>query len=130
MDRKSQRSTGMSDVTATRVAVRSRTSGLWVGMILSAVVLIFLLIFILQNRALVQITFLGWTGALPAGVALLFAAVAGLLSVAIPGSIRIVQLRHTAATAHRAGRVTPQPPERGPAPPQRSPRGAPPARSL
>jgi uncharacterized integral membrane protein len=97
MDHKSQRSNGTSDVTDTRAAVRSRTSGLWVGMILSAVVLIFLLVFILQNGALVQITFLGWTGALPAGVALLFAAVAGVLLVAIPGSIRILQLRHTVA---------------------------------
>jgi uncharacterized integral membrane protein len=66
-------------------------------MILSAIVLIFLLVFILQNRSLVQITFLGWAGALPAGVALLFAAVAGVLSVAIPGSVRILQLRHTVA---------------------------------
>ena len=97
MDRKSQRSSAISAVTDTRATVRSRTSGLWVGMILSAVVLIFLLVFILQNRSLVQIAFLGWTGALPAGVALLFAAVAGVLSVAIPGSVRILQLRHAVA---------------------------------
>lgn len=36
---------------------RTRMSGLWVGMILSAVVLVILLIFILQNRAPVQINF-------------------------------------------------------------------------
>jgi uncharacterized integral membrane protein len=65
-------------------------------MILSAVVLIFLLIFILQNRAPVQIIFLSWTGALPTGVALLFAAIAGMLLVALPGAARMLQLRRAA----------------------------------
>lgn len=107
MDDKSQRPAGESDVTSPGTAARSRTSGLWVGLILSAVVLIFLLIFILQNPSPVQITFLGWIGALPTGVALLFAAIAGVLLVAIPGSVRILQLRRAAARdgAH-AGRDT------------------------
>jgi len=65
-------------------------------MILSAVVLIFLLIFILQNSAPVQIIFLSWTGALPTGVALLFAAIAGVLLVALPGAARMLQLRRAA----------------------------------
>ncbi|OLT05860.1 hypothetical protein BJF90_01060 [Pseudonocardia sp. CNS-004] len=86
-----------SDATSTRSATRSRISGLWVGLILSAVVLVFLLVFILQNGTPVQIAFLGWTGALPTGVALLFAAIAGLLLVALPGSVRILQLRRAAA---------------------------------
>lgn len=92
-----QSSNGNRDGTDTRAAVRSRTGGLWAGLILSAVVLIFLLVFILQNLDPVQITFLGWTGALPTGVALLFAAVAGVLLVAIPGSVRMLQLRRAAA---------------------------------
>jgi lipopolysaccharide assembly protein A len=86
-----------SDVTGTGTATRSRISGLWVGLVLSAVVLVFLLVFILQNGAPVQIAFLGWTGALPTGVALLFAAVAGVLLVAIPGSVRMLQLRRAAS---------------------------------
>jgi lipopolysaccharide assembly protein A len=86
-----------TSVTDTGSASRSRTSGLWIGMILSALVLIFLLIFILQNRDLARITFLGWSGALPTGVALLFAAIAGVLLVAVPGSVRILQLRGAAA---------------------------------
>ena len=77
-------------------AARSRTGVLWTGLILSAVVLLFLLIFILQNNAPVQINFLAATGTLPTGVALLLAAIAGLLLVAIPGGLRILQLRRAA----------------------------------
>lgn len=75
---------------------RTRTGVLWAGSILSAIVLIFLLVFILQNGDPVQIYFLGWGGTLPTGVALLLAAIAGLLLVAIPGSGRIIQLRRGA----------------------------------
>lgn len=83
---------------------RTRTGGLWTGLILSAVVLVFLLVFILQNLRPVQISFLGAVGTLPVGVALLFAAVAGLLLVAIPGGVRILQLRLVARRgARRSG---------------------------
>ncbi|MCE3555109.1 lipopolysaccharide assembly protein LapA domain-containing protein [Pseudonocardia sp. RS11V-5] len=81
---------------------RTRVSGMWVGLILSAVVLLFLLIFILQNLDPVQIHFLGADGTLPTGVALLLAAIAGVLLVAIPGSARIVQLRRAARKGRRA----------------------------
>lgn len=83
------------------VLTRSRTGGLWTGLILSAIVLIFLLVFILQNLDPVRIQFLGIVGQLPTGVALLLAAIAGLLLVAIPGGLRILQLRRL---AKRAGR--------------------------
>jgi len=83
------------------VVTRTRTGGLWTGLILSAIVLIFLLVFILQNNRPVVINFLGFSGTLPTGVALLLAAVAGLLLVAIPGGLRILQLRRV---AKRAGR--------------------------
>ena len=79
---------------------RTRLSGLWVGMVFSAVVLVLLLIFIMQNRASMEISFLTWTGALPAGVALLLSAVAGALAVALPGSARMLQLRRA---VHRGG---------------------------
>ena len=75
---------------------RSRSGGLWVGLILSALVLLFLLVFILQNGAPVQIAFFALEGTLPVGVALLLAAIAGILLVAIPGSLRILQLRRAA----------------------------------
>jgi uncharacterized integral membrane protein len=69
---------------------------LWIGVILSVVVLIFLLIFILQNPTMVPIYYLGVQGSLPAGVALLFAAILGALVVAVPGALRIIQLRREA----------------------------------
>ena len=80
---------------------RTRMSGLYVGLILSALVLILLLVFILQNLHSVEINFLGLSGQLPTGVALLLAAVAGVLLVAIPGTGRILQLRRA---ARRGGR--------------------------
>lgn len=82
---------------------RTRTGGLWTGLILSAVVLVFLLIFILQNNTPITIHFLGFSGALPTGVALLLAAIAGLLLVAIPGGLRILQLRKVARRNGRSG---------------------------
>ena len=75
---------------------RSRTGVLWAGLILSALVLLFLLVFILQNDNSVQISFFALDGVLPLGVALLLAAIAGVLLVAIPGSMRILQLRRAA----------------------------------
>jgi uncharacterized integral membrane protein len=74
----------------------SRTGVLWTGLILSALVLLLLLVFILQNGAPIQINFLAASGTLPTGVALLLAAIAGLLLVAIPGGLRILQLRRAA----------------------------------
>lgn len=109
MDDKARTIGDTSDLTAAGPHTRSRISGLWVGLILSAVVLAFLLVFILQNGSPIQITFLGWTGVLPTGVALLFAAVAGVLLVAIPGSVRMLQLRRAAS----ADRVRPGGPRNG-----------------
>ena len=83
------------------VVRRSRSGGLWTGLILSAIVLIFLLVFILQNQDSVRITFLWFGGSLPVGVALLLAAIAGLLLVAIPGGVRMTQLRRAARRALR-----------------------------
>ncbi|MDN5859569.1 MAG: lipopolysaccharide assembly protein LapA domain-containing protein [Pseudonocardia sp.] len=81
---------------------RTRTGGLYAGLILSAIVLLILLVFILQNLDPVRINFLGFTGSLPAGVAMLMSAIAGLLLVAIPGGLRIWQLRRVARKAHRS----------------------------
>lgn len=74
-------------------ADRGRIGGVWVVLTLSAVVLVFLLVFIVQNNVDVPIKFLGAEGTLPAGVALLFAAALGILLAAIPGYARILQLR-------------------------------------
>lgn len=72
---------------------RTRVSGVWIGLIVAAVVMVFLLIFILQNQESADIDFLGFHFSLPLGVALLMAALSGVVIVAIPGVARIVQLR-------------------------------------
>jgi uncharacterized integral membrane protein len=59
----------------------------------SAIVLVFLLVFILQNNTDIVVRFLGAQATLPAGVALLFAAALGVLLAAIPGYWRILRLR-------------------------------------
>jgi uncharacterized integral membrane protein len=72
---------------------RTRFSGLWVGLTAAAVVLLVLLVFIIENSQSVQISFFGAHGHLSLGVALLLAAIAGVLLVAVPGYGRILQLR-------------------------------------
>jgi lipopolysaccharide assembly protein A len=85
-----------------RALRRTRMGGVWVGLALSAVVLLLLLIFILENEQKVDIAYFGAHGHLPLGVALLLAAVAGALLALIPGTVRIVQLRRTARRHHAA----------------------------
>jgi uncharacterized integral membrane protein len=80
--------------TPARPAVpRSRIGGLWVASVLFAVVLLLLLIFVLENGQRAEVAYFGAHGHLPMGVALLLAAVFGILLVALPGTARIVQLR-------------------------------------
>ena len=67
--------------------------GAWVALVVAAFVLLLLLIFILQNGQRSEVSFLVAHGNLPMGVALLLAAVFGVLLVALPGTARIVQLR-------------------------------------
>jgi uncharacterized integral membrane protein len=94
---------------------------MWIAAASSAVVLLLLLIFILDNSRKVQISYFGAHGQLPLGVALLFAAVLGVLLAVIPGTARIIQLR-VLARRHRAidasaADGTPGPPAAGdPAP--------------
>ncbi len=73
-------------------------------MVTFALVLLLLMIFILQNGARFDVYYLGAHGHLPMGVALLFAAIFGMLLVAVPTAVRIAQLRLTAA--RRRGRMS------------------------
>jgi uncharacterized integral membrane protein len=75
---------------------RTRIGGAWIGLILGAVVLVFLLVFILQNLDPARVAFLGLEATLPLGIWLLFAAIAGVLLLAIPGLGRMVQWRRAA----------------------------------
>jgi uncharacterized integral membrane protein len=99
---------------AQHVVKRTRVGGVWVASALFAVVLLLLLIFILENGQRVDIGYFGAHGHLPLGVALLLAAVLGVLLVVIPGTGRIIQLRllarrHRRLDAQR-GAAAPQPP--------------------
>jgi uncharacterized integral membrane protein len=70
--------------------------------VLFAVVLLLLLVFILENSQQVSIGYFGAHGHLPLGVALLLAAVLGILLVVIPGAGRMIQLRRTARRHRQA----------------------------
>jgi len=72
----------------------TRTSGVWIGLIGTAVFLILLIVFIAQNSHRVSIHFLGWHGQFSLALTILLSAVIGVLLVAIPGTVRILQLRH------------------------------------
>jgi|GEM_PF-660148 len=81
----------------------TRTGGIWVAVIVAAIMLIFLLIFILQNLTTVTVNLLGFSWSIPLGVAMLFAAIAGAMLVALVGTARILQLRRFARRAAAAG---------------------------
>ena len=87
---------------------RTRISAAWMGVVASALVLVLLLIFILQNMRSVKITFLGASGTIPVGIALLFAAIGGLLLAGLLASLRIWQLHHRITKASRGAPETPQ----------------------
>jgi lipopolysaccharide assembly protein A len=87
----------------------TRISGLWFAVVFFAVVLLFLLIFILQNGREVGISYLGAHGHLPLGVALLLAAVCGVLLVILAGVARMAQLRSVARKHRRADAQATQP---------------------
>jgi uncharacterized integral membrane protein len=91
------------------VVKRTRMGGLWVASAAFALVLLLLLIFVLENGQRVDVGYFGFHGHVPLGVALLLAAVLGILLVVIPGTGRIVQLR---VVARRHRRIDA---ERGPA---------------
>ena len=87
-----------------RSAPRSRVGGMWVAAVLFALVLLLLLIFLLQNGQRADVSFFGAHGQLPMGVALLLAAIFGILLVALPGTVRIMQLRTLSGRQAAGGR--------------------------
>ena len=66
--------------------------GLWIALILGAIVLVLLLIFVIQNNVTTQFQYFGAQFQLPLGVAMLLAAVAGALVMALVGSVRMIQM--------------------------------------
>jgi uncharacterized integral membrane protein len=83
---------------------RTKISGLWVGITVAAIVLLALLVFIIENSQTVDVGFFGAHWHISLGVAMLLAAICGILLVAIPGYGRIIQLRRV---LRRAAKPTP-----------------------
>jgi uncharacterized integral membrane protein len=81
-----------------KAAKQSRVNSTWVVLALFAVVLLLLLVFILENSKSVDIGYFGAHGHVPLGVALLLAAVLGILLVILAWLARGVRVR---ATAHK-----------------------------
>lgn len=80
---------------------RSRTSSIWVALVVMAVLLLLLIIFIAQNTQDVDISFLGWSGRAPLSVSLLAATLTGIVIVIVAGSLRILQLRRRVRRVQR-----------------------------
>lgn len=72
-----------------------RTAGVWIALILGAIVLVALLIFVIQNNVSAQFQYFGAEFSLPLGVAMLLAAIAGALVMALVGSVRMIQMSLT-----------------------------------
>lgn len=72
---------------------RTRAGEWWAGLIVAAILAIALLIFIAQNSQKATIHYFGFDGQISVAVALLFAAASGVLLVAVPGAVRMAQLR-------------------------------------
>ncbi len=64
------------------------------AVIIATLVLVLLLVFILQNTKSVKVSFFTANGTMPLGVALLLAAIGGVLLAGLAASLRIWQLRH------------------------------------
>lgn len=86
---------------------RTRISGLWVAIGCFAIITVFLLVFILQNGQRVDISYLGFHVHMPLGVALLLAAIIGVLLTVLAGTARILQLRAAARRRAHAEKTAP-----------------------
>ncbi|HEX5018936.1 MAG TPA: lipopolysaccharide assembly protein LapA domain-containing protein [Actinomycetes bacterium] len=87
----------------TRRAPRvTRASAAWLATGVALVLLILLIVFILQNSTKVEVQFLGMSGTIPLGMALLIAAVGGGVVVAVAGVARVTQLRMNARRTRRS----------------------------
>lgn len=79
----------------------TRASAVWVATGAALLLLILLIVFVLQNSTSVEVQFLGLSGTIPLGMALLIAAVGGGVLVAVAGIARVTQLRMNARRTRR-----------------------------
>jgi len=86
---------------SSRDSVTTRAAVAWFATAAALVILVLLIVLILQNQNMVTVHYLGFTGSLQMGTALLIAAVAGGSLVTIVGIVRITQLRLNARRTRR-----------------------------
>jgi uncharacterized integral membrane protein len=82
----------------------SRTSGAWIAVVTSIVLIVLLIIFIVQNTRSVPLEFLWLDGKVSLSVALLIATALGMTIAALVGSLRIIQLRRRVKREKRSRR--------------------------
>lgn len=71
------------------------SAGMWIALIVSALLLVLLLVFIVQNNVPAEIHYFGFAFTLPLGVTVLLSAIAGVLIAGIIGSVRIFIVNRT-----------------------------------
>jgi uncharacterized integral membrane protein len=77
---------------------------MWTAAAIATILLVLLIIFIAENSRRVTISFLGASGHIALGLAMLIAAVAGAAVTLLVGTARIMQLRRE-VRRHRRARV-------------------------
>lgn len=77
----------------TQPVPRTRTGAAWVGVCAAVVITVALIVFMAQNTGSVKISFLWMTASTSLSLALLIAAVGGILLTLVIGTARIAQLR-------------------------------------
>lgn len=82
---------------------RTISSAVWIGLIAGAILLILLIVFIAENSQTVKIDLIFGDVNAALAIGLLLSAVIGALLVAIPGTIRILQLRKQLKRHLRSG---------------------------
>jgi len=85
-----------------RPVPRTRMSVAWAGIWTATVVFIALIVFMLQNTRSVEVSFVGLHGTLPLAMAMLIAAVGGILLTLVVGTARITQLRRRLTRGRRS----------------------------
>jgi uncharacterized integral membrane protein len=71
----------------------TRTSAVWFGICVAALMFVVLIVFMLQNTGRVAVNFLGWQGTAPLALTLLVSAVGAAIATMAIGVTRMSQLR-------------------------------------
>jgi uncharacterized integral membrane protein len=74
----------------------------WLAVWAAALIAVALIVFMVQNTGSTEISFLWMTTSAPLSVALLIAAVGGIVLTLVLGSTRIIQLRHQVRKGQRS----------------------------